>query len=150
MSNTYTALYYHITFSTKHRRPWIKPDLQERLWPYLGGIARENEMTALKVGGTADHVHILLKTPPKIAPSKAVQLIKGGSSKWIHETFPALHEFAWQDGYGAFSVSKSKVPDVERYIDGQFEHHRTRTFQEEFLEFLERHDVEYDECYVWD
>jgi REP element-mobilizing transposase RayT len=116
----------------------------------LGGIARENEMTALQVGGTPDHVHILLKTPPKIALSKAVQLIKGGSSKWIHEALPALHEFAWQDGFGAFSVSKSKVPEVERYIENQFEHHRIRSFQEEFLEFLKRHDVEYDERYLWD
>ena len=150
MSNTYAALYYHIIFSTKHRQRWIKPDLEERIWPYLGGIARENEMTALKVGGIEDHVHILLSAPTKIAPSKAAQLIKGGSSKWIHETFPVLHGFAWQDGYGAFTVSKSNVPQVERYIENQREHHRTRTFQQEFVEFLKRHDVEYDERYLWD
>jgi REP element-mobilizing transposase RayT len=150
MANTYSALYYHITFSTKHRTPWIAQDIEERIWSYLGGIARENEMTALKVGGVEDHVHILLGTRPKIAPSKAVQLIKGGSSKWIHETFPRLRTFEWQDGYGAFTVGKTDVPEVERYIENQREHHRTKTFQEEFVEFLKRHGIEYDERYLWD
>jgi REP element-mobilizing transposase RayT len=150
MANTYSALYYHIIFSTKHRQPWIKPDIEERIWSYLGGIARENDMTALKDGGTEDHVHIVLGAPPKIAPSKAVQLIKGGSSKWIHDTFPTLRGFEWQDGYAAFTVSKSDVADVQQYIENQREHHRTRTFQEEYVEFLKRHGVEYDERYLWD
>ena len=150
MPNTYTALYYHVIFSTKHRRSWIKQDLEDRIWSYLGGIARENKMTAMKIGGIDDHVHMLLGAPPTIAPSKAAQLIKGGSSKWIHETFPDLRDFAWQDGYGAFTVSKSNVPEVVRYIENQREHHRARTFQEEFLAFLKRHGIEYDERYLWD
>jgi len=106
--------------------------VEQRIWSYLGGIARENKMTALKIGGVEDHVHLLLGAPPTMAPSKAAQLIKGGSSPWIHETLPGLREFAWQDGYGAFTVSKSDVPELIQYIENQREHHRTRTFQEEF------------------
>jgi putative transposase len=150
MANTYTALYYHIVFSTKHRERWLTPDIEERVWSYVGGIARENKMTALQVGGIEDHIHILLGAPPTIAPSKAAQLIKGGSSKWIHETFPNMRAFAWQDGYGAFTVSKSVVPDVIKYIQSQREHHRTTTFQEEYLRLLKIHGVEYDERYLWD
>ena len=121
MANTYTALYYHIITSTKHRERWITLDIEERVWSYLGGITRENNMTAMQVGGTEDHVHLLPGAPPTIAPSKAAQLIKGGSSKWIHETFPTARGFGWQDGYGAFSVSKSNVSDVVRYIRNQRE-----------------------------
>jgi REP element-mobilizing transposase RayT len=150
MANTYTALYYHVIFSTKHRHRWLTPDIEERVWSYLGGIARENKMTAMQVGGIEDHIHILLGAPPTIAPSKAVQLPKGGSSKWIHETFANMRAFTWQDGYGAFTVSKAAVPDVIKYIQNQREHHRTMTFQEEYLMFLKRHGVEYDERYLWD
>lgn len=150
MSNTYTSLHYHIVFSTKHRERWITQDIEERVWSYLGGIARDNKMKALCVGGIEDHIHILVGAPPTIAPAKAAQLIKGGSSKWIHEMFPRLREFGWQDGYGAFTVSKSNVPDVIEYIQNQREHHHTRTFQEEFLALLEKHGIEYDERYLWD
>ena len=115
MANTFTALHYHIVFSTKNRYPWITTDVEQRMWEYIGGIARENEMKALQIGGIDDHAHILLCTKPKIAVSKAVQLLKGGSSKWIHETFPNLQNFCWQDGYGAFSVSQSALPSVITY-----------------------------------
>ena len=142
-------MYYHIVFSTKLRERWLADEVAERVWAYLGGIARENKMTALQVGGIEDHVHILLGAPPSIAPSKAAQLIKGGSSKWIHDTFPKLRGFAWQDGFGAFTVSKSNVSEVIRYVQDQREHHRTRSFQEEFLMLLQRHGIEYDERYLW-
>ena len=150
MANTYTALHYQFVFSTKGRRAWITPDIEERIWDYLGGIARANKMKPLKTGGIEDHIHMLLGAPPTIAPSKIAQLVKGGSSAWIHETFPHLGEFAWQDGYGAFTVSKSVIPDVIAYIANQREHHRTRSFQEEYRSFLYRHGIEYDERYVWD
>ena len=150
MANTYTALYYHVIFSTKHRRRYLARDIEERIWSYLGGIAREYKVTASQIGGIEDHIHILLHAPPTIAPSKIAQLLKGGSSKWIHETFPNMGAFAWQDGYSAFTVSKSAVPDVTRYIQNQREHHRTTPFQEEYLLFLNRHGVEYDERYLWD
>ena len=95
MANTYTSLHYHFAFSTKNRYPWISTDLEQRIWEYLGGIARENGMKALKIGGIEDHVHVVLGAPPRLAVSKAMQLIKGGSSKWIHETFPQLADFEW-------------------------------------------------------
>jgi REP element-mobilizing transposase RayT len=107
MANTYTCLHYHIIFSTKNRERWITPDIEPRLWAYLGGIARENRLVPLTiVGGIEDHIHLVLNVPPSVALSKALQLLKGGSSKWMHETFPTLRGFGWQDGYGAFTVSK--------------------------------------------
>jgi putative transposase len=149
MANTYTSLHYHLVFSTKNREPFIKKEMRERIWAFLGGIARENKMKALCVGGTDDHIHILLMAPPAMPLSKMVQFLKGGSSKWIHETFPEMRRFAWQDGYGAFTVSKSQIPDIVRYIQGQEDHHRAKTFQEEYLAFLQKHGIEYDERYVW-
>ena len=150
MANTFTSLHYHVIFSTKHREPWITYDLEERVWKFLGGIARENGMKALLIGGMLDHVHLALALPPTQSVSKALQLLKGGSSKWIKDAFPRMHGFAWQDGYGAFSVSKSNLSEVMAYIQNQREHHRVKTFQEEFLAFLVRQGVEYDERYLWD
>ena len=150
MANTYTALHYHFTFSTKLRQPWIRPEIEQRIWEYLGGIARANGLKPLKIGGIEDHIHMLVGAPPTIAPSKIAQLVKGGSSAWIHETFGDLRQVAWQDGYGAFSVSKSAVPDVTAYIENQREHHRTLTFQDEYRLLLVRHGIEFDEAYLWD
>ena len=149
MANTYTSLNYHLVFSTKNREPWLIASVCERLWPYLGGIARENGMQALEICGVADHVHILVSVPASMALSKAVQLIKGGSSPWIKETFPNLAGFAWQDGYGAFTVSESQLDPVRDYIRRQPEHHRTKTFAEEYKAFLARHRIKFDERYLF-
>jgi len=149
MANTYSSLHYHIFFSTKRRERWIKLEIAERLWAYLGGIARQKEMTALKVGGIEDHVHLVLGLPPTLAPSKAVQLLKGGSSLLVHENFPALSGFGWQDGYGAFTVSGSNLPEVIRYVECQPEHHRRHTFQDEYRALLDKHGIDYDERYLW-
>jgi len=146
---SYISSYFHCVFSTKERRPFIKPELRERLWPFLGGIARQNKMKAIEIGGVEDHVHILLSLPSTMAISKALQLIKGGSSKWIHETVPKHREFAWQDEYGAFSVNVSQLDKTIEYIKGQETHHRKMTFQEEFLVLLKKHRIEYDERYLW-
>jgi REP element-mobilizing transposase RayT len=131
----------HSVFSTKERRAWLTPDIRERLWPYLGGIARENGMKTLAVGGVADHVHILLSVPAALSVSKAMQLLKGNSSKWLRETFPALRlqGFAWQEGFGAFSIGISGVADTIRYIRTQEEHHRRKSFREELEIFLRKH-----------
>ena len=137
-------------FSTKERRPVITSEMQERLWPFIGGIARQNNMTALQVGGVSDHIHMLLSLPSTMPIAKAMQLIKGGSSKWVHENFPENRLFGWQEKYGAFSVSVSQVDVVINYIKGQEEHHRTRTFQKEFLSLLKRHGIAYDERYLWE
>jgi len=150
MANTYSSLHYHIVFSTKNRERWIGPDIKERVWAYLGGILKENKMKPVQIGGIEDHIHILLGAPATLAPSKIAQLIKGGSSAWIHGTFPKLKSFGWQDGYGAFTVSKSNIPNVTDYIKGQREHHRTKTFQEEYLALLKKHEIEYEERYLWD
>jgi len=150
MANTYTSLHYHLVFSTKNRERWIMPESEQRIWAYLGGIAKENKFHPIQIGGVEDHVHVLLCAPASAAPSKIAQLIKGGSSAWIHETFPHLRGFAWQDGYGAFTVSKSSVENVANYIRNQREHHRTKTFQEEYLAFLKKHQIDYEERYLWD
>lgn len=138
----------HCVFSTRQRQKIIDPDLQTRLWPFIGGIARANNLKALAIGSTEDHLHILLTLPAVIPVAKAVQLIKGGSSKWVHETFPAHRDFAWQEGYGAFSVGISQVGTTIAYIQNQKEHHRKKTFEEEALTFLKRHGIEYDERHV--
>jgi len=149
MANTYTSLFYHVVFSTKNRIEFIRPDIEERVWAYIGGVARQHKMTAIQVGGAADHIHALVMAPPTLAPYEIAKYLKGDSSKWIHEAFPDLHNFGWQDGYGAFTVSKSNVPSVVSYIQNQRAHHQTQTFQEEYLEFLKKHGVQYDERYLW-
>jgi putative transposase len=147
---SYVSSYYHCVFSTKNRLPMITPDLRIRLWPFLGGIARQHKMKAIEIGGVEDHVHILLSLPATLPIAKALQLIKGGSSKWVHETFPEHRRFEWQTKYGAFGVSVSLLDKITHYIQGQPEHHRKMTFQEEFLALLKKHNVEYDERYLWD
>jgi REP element-mobilizing transposase RayT len=148
MANTYTSLHYHLVFSTKNRERWIAEEIEQRVWAYLAGVARENGLKAIMVGGIENHVHLLVGMRPTMTVSKALQLLKGASSHWFHETFPKFRLFQWQDGYGAFTVSKSQMPEVTDYIRSQREHHRTRTFEEEYVEFLRRHDVEFDERYV--
>jgi putative transposase len=110
----------------------------------MAGIAKQNGFHPKSIGGVADHVHLLLGLPPRIALARAIQLIKGGSSAWIHLNFPELRNFAWQEGYGAFSVGISQVPETINYIEQQVEHHRTRTFQEEYLSFLKGHYMKLD------
>ena len=149
MSHTYVSCLVHCVFSTKGRRNTIAQDIQDRLWAYIGGIAREKRMGALAVGGAADHVHVLLSIPSTMPISKAVQLIKGGSSKWLHDSFPVMREFAWQEGYGAFSIGVSQVEDTVAYIRGQLEHHGATTFDEEYVAFLKKHKIEFDPRYVF-
>jgi len=146
---SYVSSFVHCVFSTTERLPLLTAELRERLWPFLGGIARQNGMKALEIGGVEDQVHLLLSLPATMPIAKAMQLVKGGSSKWIHETFPEHHGFAWQEKYGAFSVSASRLGQVAKYIRSQEEHHRKVTFHEEFIALLKRHDVQYDERYLW-
>ena len=147
---SYVSSYHHCVFSTKDRRPMITAALQQRLWPYLGGIARENKMTAIEIGGVQDHIHMVLSLPSSMPIAKALQLIKGGSSKWVHDTFPAQRLFGWQVKYGSFSVSVSQLDKIIEYIKSQPEHHRKMTFQEEFVALLKKHRIQYDERYLWD
>jgi REP element-mobilizing transposase RayT len=150
MPQSLTNQLMHCVFSTKDRRPLITPELAERLYPYLGGIARENKMKLIAIGGMPDHIHLLLSLPATMSVSKAMQLLKGNSSKWIHEKFPEHRRFEWQRGYGAFSISASHKGITIEYINKQPEHHRRRDFKAEFLAFLRKNSVEYDERYVFD
>ncbi|EDY21542.1 transposase IS200-family protein [Chthoniobacter flavus Ellin428] len=150
MGNTYASLQYHFVFSTKLRKPWIHHEIEDRVWRFLGGFAREVGMAPILVGGMPDHIHMAVGGHPTMAISKAIQQIKGGSSKWMREAFPEMKGFAWQDGYGAFSVSKSNLPALTTYIANQRKHHRKKTFKEEFVALLNRHGIDYDERYLWD
>lgn len=143
--HSFTSCLIHCVWSTKNREPFLTSGLRERLWPYLSGIARENKMKALAIGGAADHVHMLISLPATLSIAKALQLLKGNSSKWIHETFPKLRSFEWQEGYGAFSIAVSGIEATVAYIRNQAEHHRTRSFREEFRAMLQRHGFDYDE-----
>ncbi len=143
--HSFNSCLMHCVFSTSERRPWLTPAIRERLWPYLGGIARENDMKALAIGGVADHVHLLLSLPATLSVSKAMQLLKGNSSKWLRETFPQLRPqgFAWQEGFGAFSIGVSGMDDTIHYIQTQEEHHRKKSFREELEVFLKKHGYDY-------
>jgi len=149
MANTYSQCFYHYVFSTKNRSRFIFPDIEARVWAYIGGIAKNHQMSAIQVGGIEDHIHALVMAKPKWSPSEIAKLLKGESSKWIHEEFPDLRGFGWQDGYAVFTVSKSIVPRVVEYIKDQRIHHSSKTFEEEYLELLELHGVEYDERFLF-
>jgi putative transposase len=149
MSHSFASLLVHSVFSTKERRPLIDAELRERLWPYLGGIARQLDAKALAVGGVADHVHVLLSLPPTRGVAEVLRDLKANSSAWVHETWPSRAEFAWQTGYGAFSVSESNCAAVVEYIARQEQHHRRMSFQEEFIRLLKKHNIAYDERYIW-
>jgi REP element-mobilizing transposase RayT len=149
MANTYTSLYYHIVFSTKDREPWITTDIEREVWTYLAGLAAQHGIAALDVGGLDDHVHLVLAIPPTSMVSKAAQLLKGASSRWVRQRFPGLEAFRWQDGYGAFTISKEAVPATVAYVQRQRAAHEARTYQEELRLLLQRHDIDYDERYLW-
>ena len=146
---SYVSSYFHCVFNTKDRQPSILPLLRDRLWTFLGGIARQNGMKAIEIGGVSDHVHILLSLPSTRSIAKAIQLIKGGSSKWVHETFPEHRLFRWQVKYGAFGVSVSLLDKTIEYIRNQRQHHQRVTFQEEFLALLKKHRIELTRMSEW-
>ena len=148
--STYTSLTYHIVFSTKYRRPRIDAALRDELYAYIAGIVRGEKGRLLEIGGTADHIHMLVAFHPAISVSEMLQHIKGGSSKWINVENKVRSRFEWQSGYGAFTVSRSQTPIVKTYIQTQEEHHRKLTFEDEFLAILQRHNIEYDPRYVFE
>jgi putative transposase len=149
MAHTYSHLLAHIIFSTKDRHPWVTNDIKSDLHAYLGGIIRQENSQPLSIGGIADHVHLLVCYPPRLAISDLVRTVKSNSSGWVHERW-STKIFQWQTGYAAFSVSESNRGPVTAYIENQDSHHRAKTFQEELLELLERHGVAYDPRYLWE
>ncbi len=149
MPGTFTSLHYHLVFSTKDRFPMIHGDLQPELYDYMGGIVRSLDSVLCEIGGMPDHLHLLVRVPPKHSLSDFMRILKSRSSGWVHETQARAEKFAWQEGYGAFAVSKSDLPRVSEYIQRQAEHHRELSFKDEFRRFLERHDIAFDERYLW-
>lgn len=149
MPQSFASLHCHIVFSTKNRQPQLVSDLQHQVFQYIGGILRNHSSSLIAAGGMPDHVHLLVSLARTLAVADVVRLIKTNSSGWIHAECQ-LPRFQWQTGYGAFAVSHSNVGAVKEYIANQADHHRTRTFQDEFREILRRHAIEWDEKYVWD
>ena|SRR3990170_8874312 len=146
VGHSFSRNHVHVVFSTKDRRKTIPRELHPEFWAYLAGICRNHDMAAVVAGGTENHVHILLRVPPKLALAKAVLLLKANSSKWMAGQ---VRNFPWQEGHGAFSVSASNVDAVVRYIQNQHAHHRKLSFEEEFGALLRKHRVEYDPKFVF-
>ena len=150
MGQSLVKNYIHLVFSTKHRQPLIHQPVESELHSYLGGICNHLDCQVIKVGGYTDHIHILCLLSKKIALIKLLEELKSHSSKWMKTKGDEYSNFYWQDGYGAFSVNPAEVDIVQAYISNQHEHHRKKTFQEEYRAFLEKYKIDYDERYVWD
>lgn len=148
MPQSLSRINIHLVCSTKNRQPLITPAHRDRSFQYLGGTLNGIGCPVIKVGGVADHVHLLFVLARTMSVSEVVEELKKESSKWAKQHIHA--EFYWQNGYGAFSVSPSNVPQLETYIANQEQHHATMTFQDEFRELLRRHGIDFDERYVWD
>lgn len=150
MPQSYVSLPIHVVFSTKNRVPLIQTEWEDRLYSYIGGILREEKCILLAAGGMTDHIHLLVSWSKERSISDVLRVIKTNSSKWIHQTFPGHHDFAWQSGYGAFAVSQSNIEQVKTYIANQKEHHRNLTFKDEFIAFLRKHNIPYDDRYLFE
>lgn len=150
MPGTYSQILLYIVFSTKERAPWINAEVAQRLYSYIGGIVRGEHGVLIEIGGVEDHVHLYLRWRPDMCVSDLMRVVKSRSNRWIHDEFPALRPFAWQEGYSVFSVSKSQEDAVKRYIVGQEEHHKKEDFKSELLRILRVHGVEFDQRYVFD
>ena len=148
MGQSYTNLLYHIVFSTKDRKPLITIDVQERLYEYMGGIVRGLGGISLGINGMDDHVHLLTKLRADKSVSDVLRDLKANASGWMHDVFPDMRDFAWQRGYGAFTVSASQIEKVREYIANQEKHHREQSFREEFIGLLRKNGVEFDERYL--
>jgi putative transposase len=150
MPQSFASLHCHVIFSTKNRAPFITGDIQPRLYAYWGGICQEHGNYLVAAGGVPDHVHLLLSLSRDQSIADVVRVLKSNASKWIHETFPASQSFAWQSGHAAFAVSFSHINQVKTYLARQEARHRKQTYQEELVAFLQRHQIEFDERYLWD
>lgn len=150
MGQSLVKNYVHLVFSTKYRQPLIRPPYEEELHSYLGGICKNLECPPIIVGGYTDHVHILCRLSQKIPLMKLLEEVKSHSSKWIKTKHESLHNFYWQNGYGAFSVNPAEVDRVVNYIANQHAHHGKKTFQQEYRSLLRKYEMEFDERYVWD
>ena len=149
MAQTLVSLLVHVIFSTKSREPLITPEIETELYAYIGGILKNHESRLLDAGGTADHLHLLVSQSKNIALSSLMKDVKKDSSLWIKTKGKAFRNFHWQDGYGGFSIGKTDVSILKRYLGSQKDHHRKRSFQEELVQFLDEYGIDYDERYLW-
>lgn len=149
MGHTYYSLFHHLVWGTQKRAPLLNADMKKRLFAYMHGIAKGEEVTLVQVNGPADHVHLLVGLKPEHTLAAIVRKLKANSSKWVHTTFPDMAHFAWQEGYSAFSVSKASLRGVVLYIRNQEEHHKGKGFGEEYHDFLREHDIPIDEQSIW-
>ncbi|MFN0012284.1 MAG: IS200/IS605 family transposase [Phycisphaerales bacterium] len=138
MGSSWTQNFYQAVYGTKHRTLWIAPEVEERLHPFLAGIAKDLNCTPIAINGMAEHVHVLVRFPSDVAVADLLRHLKARSSKWIHETFPALGDFGWQEGCGGFTVSKPSVAEIEHYIRNQKDHHKGMSFEAEYLAMLRK------------
>ena len=149
MAGKHLCLLVHFVWSTAHREPRISPAWSDRLYGYIGGVVNNKNGKLIQAGGIEDHLHLLVSLPSTVTIAEIVNAMKANSSRWVHEKIDAQKDFAWQKGYGAFSVSKSGEQGVINYIRDQQAHHRQRDFKQEFLGLLQKHEIEYDERYLW-
>ena len=150
MPQSLARLCVHLVFSTKHREPYLHDRVRPDLHAYMATVLKNLGCPALIINSVEDHVHILLDLGRTVSVSAAVEDVKKSSSKWIKTQGDEFNAFAWQAGYGAFAVSESNVAAVRRYIENQAEHHRKTNFQDEYRAFLVKHNIAFDERYVWD
>ena len=150
MPQSLSNILIHLIWSTKDRHPWLEPGIREKTHAFLAGAVRQCDCEAYRVGGVADHVHLAVRLSRTLSVADLVKEVKTASSKWLKAQDPAFTDFYWQLGYGAFSVGMSQKETLLHYIDTQEEHHRTRTFQDEYRDFLKKYGIDYDERYVWD
>ncbi|MBA2734939.1 MAG: IS200/IS605 family transposase [Acidobacteria bacterium] len=148
MPQSYTNLLYHLIFSTKNRQPLLTPEYQTRLYDYIGGTIRKQGGIALAINGITDHVHLLVKLRPDKAVSDVLRDLKANASVWMHEIFPELRDFSWQNGYGAFTVSASHVERVRQYIANQEAHHQKLSFRDELIALLKANEIKFDERFL--
>jgi putative transposase len=149
MAHTATNVLVHFIFGTHHRAPSIKPEMESDLHAYIGGIIRELGGVGLSINGMPDHLHLLVRMPSTHSIADVARLVKTNSSRWVHERWPQYKSFAWQSGYGAFSVSESGLDAVRTYITHQQQHHAKRSFHEEFVAFLKKNNITVEERYLW-
>lgn len=150
MANTFSQIYFHYVFSTKDRSPLILPDIEERVWAYIAGVANHHKICPIQIGGIETHVHALVGIPTIMSASQGAKALKGDSSYGIRREFTGMADFGWQDGYGVFSVSHSAIPSVAEYIRSQREHHSTMIFEAEYVALLQKHEIEFNESYLFD
>lgn len=150
MPQSLASIPLHCIWSTRDRQPLIKPEIEKELFSYMAAIFRENESPALTINGTENHVRNLVILSRKVTVAKLIEEVKKSSSKWIKTKGVFYKNFYWQSGYAALGIGQSDIEPLKTYIANQKEHHRRKTFQEEYLEFLKKYNIEYDERYVWD